>query len=237
MAWGVDLTLVPRLGCVVLLVVGVLVGGVAVEAHLGVEGMDLTGGLEDQGVDLDQIGVALGVGGVELHQDVNRAIGGLRVQFGRLHPGPAGLFGEPDGGIDVDLGDGVRVLLGHRLDLHPALGTEHPQVELGRAVQGEAGVVLLGDVRRLLHPDRLDDVALDVEPENVRGVSAALLGVLSQLHPARLAPAPGMDLRLHHHRVTHPIGDGDGVVNVVGRLTVGHGNPVRREELLALIFK
>jgi hypothetical protein len=50
--------------------------GVAVEGDLGVEGVDLAGRLEDQRVDLDQVGVALGVGGVELEEDVDGALGG-----------------------------------------------------------------------------------------------------------------------------------------------------------------
>jgi hypothetical protein len=84
--------------------------GVAVEGDLGVECVDLAGRLEDQRVDLGQVGVALGVGGVELQQDVDRAVGGGRVERGRLDPGPGRGLVEPVDRVDPDLGDGVGVL-------------------------------------------------------------------------------------------------------------------------------
>jgi hypothetical protein len=83
-----------------------------------------------------------------------------------------------------------RVLLGHRLDLDAALGRQHAEVLLGAPVEGEAGVVLLGDVGGHLDPDDLDRVALDVHAEDVPGVGAHLVGVVGQLDPTRLAPPP-----------------------------------------------
>ena len=162
------LALVAHLGGLVLLVVGVAERRVAVERDLGVEGVDLAGGLQDQRVDLGEVGVALGVGRVELPQDVDGALGGGRVQLRRGHPGAGGVLGEAVDRVDPDLGDGVGVGLGDRLDLDAALGREHPEVLLGRAVEGEAGVVLLGDVGGELDPDDLDGVALDVHAEDVR---------------------------------------------------------------------
>ena len=47
------------------------------------------------------------------------------------------------------------VLLGHLLDVDAALGRQHQQVLLGRAVEREAGVVLLGDVGGVLDPQPL----------------------------------------------------------------------------------
>ena len=60
--------------------------GVVVERDLGVEGVDPTVGGQDQRVDLDQVGVAVDVGGVELGQDVDGAVGGGRVELGGQHP-------------------------------------------------------------------------------------------------------------------------------------------------------
>jgi hypothetical protein len=115
-------------------------------------------------------------------------------------------------------------------------------VLLGGTVEREAGVVLLGDVGGDLDPDDLDDVALDVEPEDVAGVLAGLVGVVGQLHAARLAAATDLHLGLDDDRVADAVGDRDGVVDVcrfaalsVG--TVGHGNAVLRKELLALILE
>ena len=75
---GRRLALVALLGGVVLLVLGVAEHGVAVEGDLGVEGVHPAVGREDERVDLDQVGVALDVGPVELLEDVDRALGGLR---------------------------------------------------------------------------------------------------------------------------------------------------------------
>jgi hypothetical protein len=62
--------------------------------------------------------------------------------------------GEPVERVDVQPGDRLGVLLGDLLDLDAALGREHAEVQLGRPVEGEARVVLLGDVRSVLDPDR-----------------------------------------------------------------------------------
>ena len=56
--------------------------GVAVKGDFGVECMHLAGGLEDQRVDFHQVGVAVDVRGVELAQDVDRTLGGIRVEVG-----------------------------------------------------------------------------------------------------------------------------------------------------------
>jgi O-succinylbenzoate synthase len=116
----------------------------------------------------------------------------------------------------VQHGDGVGVGDRHLLDLHAALGREHAQVQLVRAVQGEAGVVLLGDVRGVLDPQPLDHVALDVEAEDVAGVQPGLVRVRGQLDAARLAAAPDLHLRLDDDRVAGGVGLHDRLVHRVG---------------------
>jgi hypothetical protein len=137
----------------------------------------------------------------------------------------------------VDDGDGVRVGDGHLLDLHPALGRQHAQVLLGAAIEREAGVVLAGDVRGVLDPEPLDHMALDVEPEDVAGVGADLVGVGGQLDAARLAAAPDLHLCLDHHGVAGLLGLGDGLVHGVGHSPLGDGYAEAGEVLLALIFE
>ncbi len=202
---------VAHLRRVVLLVLGVAEHRVVVERDLGVERVHTTVGREDERVDLDQVGVALGVRTPELEQDVDRAVGRRRVEVGRLDPRAALRLAEPVDGIDVDAGDGVGVLLGDLLDLDAALRRQHPEVQLGAAVERERRVVLLGDVARLLDPDHLDDVALDVHPEDRVGVRADLVGVGSELDAAGLAPAAHLHLGLHHDRVAEGVGRLDGL--------------------------
>ena len=77
---------VAHLRRVVLDVVGVTEHRVVVERDLRVERVHATVGCEDQWVDLDQVGVAFGVAAVELEQDLDRALGGLRVELRGFDP-------------------------------------------------------------------------------------------------------------------------------------------------------
>jgi hypothetical protein len=110
-------------------------------------------------------------------------------------------------------------------------------VLLGRAVEGERGVVLLGDVGGGLDPDPLHDVALDVEPEDVPRVLADLVDVLGQLHAAGLAAAADLDLGLDDHGVLQLLGNGNGVLDGVDGVAGGDRDAEGREELLALVLE
>ena len=207
------LALVPHLRRVVLLVVGMAEHRVAVERDLRVERVHLARGLEDQRVDLDEVGVAVDVGAVQLQEDVDCAVVGLRVQLRGLDPRPGLLLGEPVDGVDPDLGDRVRVLLGDRFDLDTALRRQHAEVLLRGAVERERRVVLLGDVGGTLDPQDVDDVTLDVHPEDVRRVRAALVGVGRELDAAGLASPADLHLRLDDDRIADAVGGRDRVVD------------------------
>ncbi len=140
-------------------------------------------------------------------------------------------------GIDPDLGDGVGVLLGDGLDLDAAFLGQHAEVLLGAAIEREAGVVLLGDVGGLLDPDPLDDVALDVEPQDVAGVLADGVDVGGELHTPGLAATTGVDLGLDHDRRAESLGSGDGFVDAERDLARRGGHSVGSEELLPLVFE
>jgi len=231
------LALVTRLGLVVLRVVLVAEDGVGVEGDLGIEHMHPALRREDQRVDLDEVGVAFGVGHIQLAQDLDGLVGGGRVEVGALHPGPGGLFGESLGGIDEHLADGVGVLGRHCLDLDAALGRQHSEMLLGRAVQREAGVVLLGDVRGLLDPEPMHDMAVDVEPQDVAGVGPHIVDGGGELHASRLAAPAGMHLRLDHHRRAQALRGCHRFVDAEGDFAVGYRHAVAAEELLALILE
>ena len=94
--------------------------------------MHLALGGEDERVDLRQVAVAFDVAVVQAHQERRRLLPRLGVEVGPVHPLAGGLLGEARDGVDVDFGDGVGIGLGHLLDLHPALGREHAEVQLGR---------------------------------------------------------------------------------------------------------
>ena len=109
---------------------------------------------------------------------------------GRGDPRAALRLGEAVDRVDVDAGDRVGVLGRDLLDLDAALRGQHAEVELRRPVERERRVVLLVDVARLLDPEQLDHVALDVHAEDVAGVLAALVGVAASLMPPALPRPP-----------------------------------------------
>ena len=98
----------------------------------------------------------------------------------------AGLEREPAGvevleaeqRVDVQAGDRVGVVVGDLLDVHPALGREHHERLLGRAVEDDRGVVLGGDVGGRLDPHLVDGEAADVHAEDRAGVLLGLAAVL-----------------------------------------------------------
>ena len=94
---------------------------VVVERHLRVERVHLPVGREDQRVDLHEVGVAVDEQRVELQQDVDRAVGRLRVELRRLDPRPALRLAQPVDRIDLDARERVGALLGDLLDLDAAL--------------------------------------------------------------------------------------------------------------------
>ena len=154
-----------------------------------------------------------------------------------LDPRAALRFAQPRDGIDVDPRDRLGVLLGDTFDVDAALRGEHAEVLLGAAVERERRVVLLGDVGRVLDPDDLHDVALDVHAEDVPGVGADLGGVVGELDAAGFPAAADLHLRLHDDRIADAVGRGDRVVDRGHGLAGGDGNPVAREQLLALILE
>ena len=98
--------------------------------------------------------------------------------------------------VDVQPHERVRVLLGDLLDLDAALRREHEERLLRAAVERDREVVLLRDVRGLLDPDLLDDVAADVEAEDVARLLLGVGGVVGELDAAGLAAAARQHLRL-----------------------------------------
>jgi hypothetical protein len=130
--------------------------------------------------------------------------------------GVGGVDRQPVDRVDVEPDDGLRISAATSSISTPPCAEKHQQVLLGRAVEREGGVVLLGDVRRGLDPEDLDRVALDVHAEDGRAVLPGLVGVVGQLDAAGFAPATDLDLGLDDDRVAGRVGRGDGLVDRVG---------------------
>ena len=131
----------------------------------------------------------------------------------------------------------LRGLLGDLLDVHAALDAEHHQRLLGRAIEQHRGVVLGGDVARVLDPQRAHRVPVDVHPQDVRRVLARLGLVRGELHAAGLAAPADQHLGLDHHRVADLVRRGDGVLDGGDGLAGGHLQAVAGEQLLALVLE
>ncbi len=97
-------------------------------------------------------------------------------------------------------------------------------------------VVLLRDVGRLLDPQAADDVATDVEPENVPRVGLGLLGRLGELDPPGLPAAARENLGLDDHRATELRGGVRGFRRRRGGLSFGDGDAEVAKQLLPLVL-
>ena len=210
---------------------------VVVERDLGVERRDLAVGGDDQRVDLDERRVLGDEGVVELAQQRADRADDVGVDAGVEGEPAAVEVLEAEQRVDVQAGDRVRVALGHLLDVHAALGGEHDQRLLGRAVEDDRRVVLRGDVGGRLHPHLVDGEAADVHADDVRGVLLGLVAVLGDLDAAGLAAAADLHLRLDHARVADLLGGRDGLADRGRGLARGDRDTVASEQLLALVFE
>ncbi len=195
------------------LVLGVAVERVAVERDLRVKRLDFTLRRDDQRVDLGQRGVLLQPDLVQRDERVGDTVDHVRVGAAVAGDLRGLLVGEPLQRVDVMADQLLGRLLGDLFDVDAALGAEHHERLLGRAVEQHRGVVLGGDVRGVLDPQRADDVSLDVHAEDVAGVLARLGFVGCELHAAGLAAAADQHLRLDDDRVADLVGSHDSVVD------------------------
>ena len=82
----------------------------------------------------------------------------------------------------------------------------------------------------------MDDVALDVEAEDVLGLVIGVLGRGGEFDAASLAAAADLDLSLDDHETANAFGCLHGVLRRVHDLTGLRGHAVQREQVLRLIF-
>src|SRR5919108_109714 len=137
---------------------------------------------------------------------------------------------------DAQARERVGVLLRDLLDLDSALLRQHVERLLRASVERDREVVLLRNVGRLFDPELADDMAADVEAEDVARPRLRVVGIVSELDPARLAAPAREHLRL----------DDDGAAELLGgpsRFLRGRRQPPVRdgyaeapEELLALVL-
>ena len=171
-------------------VAGVAEVGVGVQGDLAVERDHLVLRVADQRVHLDQRRVLADEGLPQLDDHVRGLVG---------HGGGDLPCGDDLGGLGlVHPGDRVHrdprqrlgPLDGQLLDLHAALGRAHRQERAVAPVEQEREVVLLGDVAGLGDQHPVHGVALDVHPEDGRGLLLRLLGRVASFTPPALPRPP-----------------------------------------------
>src|SRR5205085_10748477 len=138
--------------------------------------------------------------------------------------------------VDMQADERLRCLLGDLLDLDPALRREHEERLLRAAVEGDREVVLARDVGRLLDPEAADDMAADVEPENVLRLLLGVAGTGREHDAARLAPPAGEHLRLDDDLAAELLRGRPRLLRRVGAAPIGDGDADTAKELLALVL-
>src|SRR5207302_4151792 len=139
-------------------------------------------------------------------------------------------------GIVMQLGDRLRMVLGHFLDLHPALGAEDEDRLSRIPVQGQSQVELARDLLRRLAPDLSDGVALDRHAKNLARHALGVHRRPGQLDAARLAAAPDRDLRLDRDRPEGARGQSR-LVGGAGQAAVRYRDAGGLETLLDLVLE
>ena len=137
----------------------------------------------------------------------------------------------------MNLGDRIGIGFGDRLNFHAALRAQHTEIFFGGTIQCEARVILLTDIRSMFNPKDLDNVAFDIEAENVGGVLTTLVGVHGQFHAAGFTATAHQYLGLHDDGIPHPLCGGQRVVDRADSFTRRDGNAILSKHLLALIFE
>ena len=144
---------------------------------------------------------------------------------------------DADARVDRDPGQRLGPLDRELLDLHAALDRGHGQEGAVGPVEQVGEVVLLGDVAGLGHHHLVDDVPLDVQPEDVLGARLGVVGVVGELDAAGLAAAADLDLRLDDDGRGDLARDRLRLLGRLGDATGEHGHAVRGEQVTRLVLE
>ena len=229
-----------RVGCARVAELGdvrVAVERAVVDGELRVERLDHAVGRDDQRVDLGEHRVALDEAAVELPDDVRDLLLLARIlDTGAVDEATRDPRLEAFERIDVQANERVGVVRGDLFDLDAALRREHEQRLLDAAVERDREVVLLRDVGRALDPDLLDDVAANVEADDLLGLLLRVRRVVGELHAAGLAAAAREHLSLDDDRAADLLRGLPGLLRRRRQTPLGDGDPELLEELLALVL-
>jgi hypothetical protein len=132
--------------------------------------------------------------------------------------------------------DGIGVRPGRFLDLDAALRRCDHRDRLAGAIQDEAQVVLLGDLRRRRDQHGSHGDALDIQAQDLASPLRRFVRGGGELDPTRLAATAHQHLRLDHHRSADALRRGASLVGRRGGFAGEEWHAVAREDLLAPVF-
>ena len=206
------------------------------DRHLPVHRGQLAGGRDDERIDLGERGTGRHERIVQLLHDLRCGTRLRRVgieeepQLHRLERH------QPVARVDRHAHDLLGGLGRDLLDIDAAGRTHHEHRLARRPVHDDAHVRLAGDVGGLGDEHLLHREPLDVHAQDGAGLLPRVLGRGAVLDAARLAAAAGMHLRLHHDGLPVAGCDRLRLVRRGGDLARRHGDAVRAEDLLRLVF-
>ena len=215
---------------------GLPVERVVVDVELRVTCEQRTVGLDEERIDLDQRRVGLHVDVVEALRDVGHGVA-LFGRYAGLEAERARLVGKE---AEHRVGPAARDLLGRArgdlLDVHTADRREHHHRAPLVAVERDAEVELLRDVRGALDVDLADPEPLDLHVQDRARVRTGLGRGVGDLDAAGLAAAASVNLRLHHDGAAERARRSLGLLGRGRDATFGDADAGTGEQLLRLIF-
>ena len=218
--------------------------GAVIEIEFGVERYHIIVFGDDKGVNLGQRAVFADKGVIQAHHEVGDfADGGLREVHGVSHAGS--LEGsKPNHGVDIFF----DYLVGHfRRDffnLHAAFFGAHHNDLRRLAVNDEREIIFFFDFRAFFDEEATDFFTFGAGLVGDEGFAEELFGVgfhvadiFGEFDAAGFTASAGMNLCLDHDNIGADFfGIFDGFFHAESRKSLGYVDPVRLQNLLALVF-
>ncbi len=207
-----------------------------VDAHLGVDRLDLPRVRHDQRIDLGHRAGVLGERTIEERDDPRGLFGEVRIRVEEICESIGLMTQKPVAWIHAEPQDRLGVRGGHLFDVHAPFRRDHEHRRLAGPVHEDPDVGFRSDLLGRRDQDLSHGEPLDLHAQDVGGVIAGLLGVLRELHASRLPPSPGVHLCLYDDGTPQIVSDPLRLVRTGGDLSLGNRDPNGPQELLRLIL-
>ncbi|CNI07156.1 Uncharacterised protein [Mycobacterium tuberculosis] len=210
---------------------------VVVQGDLAVQGEDGALGGQNEGVNLNQGCVFLGVDFAQLDENGNNLLLQFCGETCCLSNFLSLSLVQADQRVNLDLCQCLGALSSELLNFHTAFYRAHCQVGAVCTVQQEGEVVFFGDVCAVSDQHAVNGVALDVHAENCLSVLVSFFGGLCELNAASLTAAAGLNLSLNDGKTANFLSCCLCFFRGGRNNALEHGYTVLCEELARLVFE